>query len=1385
MSGKKRLHTQLNTSHSLRNRLLTGGVVAGAVAIAALFIVNIHPTQPSQSNTIRISGNDGIKTVHAAQTVLNTYAALAANASQGDESLWVNDISLLNGGDALTGGDLLLIIQMQGASVRVENSPNFGEITSYGSAGNYEFAGVGSVSGNQIFLNCGLLKSYSQSGHTQVIRVPQYSSLQIEAGASVTAPAWNGSTGGVVALLSGQTTLTGSVDVSGKGFRGGQTDNSTDYSRTEYYTSNQAYGAEKGEGIAGWTSEYSALGAIYGRGAIANGGGGGNAHNAGGGGGANGNNGDTWTGQGRMCSSCTGTSAWALDPGYITNGNALARSSGGGRGGYAFANQNQNALAIAPGNSAWGGNSRMEIGGLGARPLANDPSSHLFMGGGGGAGDGNNSAAAPGAAGGGMVFLVSSQVSGSGSIYANGNNGTPTVSGHNDGPGGGGAGGTVLVKAGQVSAINVYARGGNGGNQLITNAESEGPGGGGGGGYVSLPPASAALVTVIGGAGGTSTSTSVTEFPSNGATDGAAGSVGQTGYIPFCSETDNDLDGVPDTADLDDDNDGIPDWTEVGCSGAADWGTFTCPDLSERNSNGIPHYQDPAYCASGVLVNGVCPEYDSDADGFPDYMDLDSDGDGIPDITEAGGTDSDNDGRTDAYARRATSYTVALTVTDDDGAMGSHTKQIYVQDDPPFSRFTATPGTGSNWATVSFNASSSSDNGLITSYSWDFGDGSTASGISHTHTYSKAGAYQVRLSLTDNEGKQNDCTYSMYLSPSGCTQVTGTILREFWNGISGSAISDLTNNSAYPGNPTGSSVLTAFQSPASFGENYGTRIRGLLHPTLSGVYAFAISGDDNCALFLSTDDDPAHKLMIASVPGWTNPGELTRFTQQRSSGINLTAGKTYYIEALHKEAGGGDHVAVYWTTPTGSPDQLITGAYLSPYSAECINRQPLARISISSHAGNHPLTVTFNASGSTDTDGSIVNYTWDFGDGTSGSGGQVSHTFRAALVLQDQDNDGWSDNYDSFGHAGAGYGAGTSLSPPDTDGDGRYNFQDIDADGDGIPDLIEAQLSGRPGTLDGLTLPLGTDSDSDGLDDAFDTWNQYNESAGQGVALASPDTDADTAPDRIDSDSDNDSFGDILEGHDSDYNGSADRSPSGADTDNDGLDDIFDTQTLRSGAAFARTNPYTFNGAIQDANGNLNAGGERDWRESTSSTFPVEWLSFEARLEAADGLLEWVTASELNNDFFEIERSADGLSFEALGEVNGAGNSQEPSIYTFTDPQVGNMPLPSVTYRIRQVDMGGAFSYSKQVELKLGQSRTSGTLEVYPNPVTDAVINVKISGSGTWAIEVLSIQGQVLRNSQAGSNSEVRLALQGLASGTYLVRASQGGQVLSKKIEVR
>jgi hypothetical protein len=159
------------------------------------------------------------------------------------------------------------------------------------------------------------------------------------------------------------------------------------------------------------------------------------------------------------------------------------------------------------------------------------------------------------------------------------------------------------------------------------------------------------------------------------------------------------------------------------------------------------------------------------------------------------------------------------------------------------------------------------------------------------------------------------------------------ILREVWLNIgSGNAVADLTNNPAFPNTPSSDGVLTDFfEAPANVADQYGQRLQALITAPQTGNYEFWIASDDASHLFISTDETPANKSLVASVAVWTNPREWTKEPNQQSAPIFLNAGQRYYIEALMKEGGGGDNLSVRWRLPGGTIEEPIPASRCVPF----------------------------------------------------------------------------------------------------------------------------------------------------------------------------------------------------------------------------------------------------------------------------------------------------------------------------------------------------------------------------------------------------------------------------------------------------------------------
>ena len=161
----------------------------------------------------------------------------------------------------------------------------------------------------------------------------------------------------------------------------------------------------------------------------------------------------------------------------------------------------------------------------------------------------------------------------------------------------------------------------------------------------------------------------------------------------------------------------------------------------------------------------------------------------------------------------------------------------------------------------------------------------------------------------------------------------GRLTREYWNGLDGTP--DITHIPLGT-LPTSVSFVTLFEGPdPNVYDSYGQRLRGYVTAPSTGKYVFWIASDDHGELWLSTTDSPGQKEKIASVDNWTNYRDWGASASQQSRQIQLEAGKRYYIEALQKEGGGGDHLSVGWQRldATGTQqlalERPIPASYLS------------------------------------------------------------------------------------------------------------------------------------------------------------------------------------------------------------------------------------------------------------------------------------------------------------------------------------------------------------------------------------------------------------------------------------------------------------------------
>ncbi|MFN9520445.1 MAG: T9SS type A sorting domain-containing protein [Bacteroidota bacterium] len=186
-----------------------------------------------------------------------------------------------------------------------------------------------------------------------------------------------------------------------------------------------------------------------------------------------------------------------------------------------------------------------------------------------------------------------------------------------------------------------------------------------------------------------------------------------------------------------------------------------------------------------------------------------------------------------------------------------------------------------------------------------------------------------------------------------------------------------------------------------------------------------------------------------------------------------------------------------------------------------------------------------------------------------------------------------------------------------------------------------------------------------------------------------------------------------------------------------------------------------------------------------TSPLPVQLLSFEGAAVANDVVLKWTTASELNSELFDVERSADALNFEFAGSVAARGNSNVRIDYVYTDADA-LATQPILYYRLKQLDKDGTFTYSNTVQVSKLASNSSA-VTVYPNPFEGNLnIAVQSTQAGIAHASIVDLQGRTVmtfdRSIQEGLNVMPIDASKHLQKGVYFIRIELNGEVTTTKV---
>ncbi len=165
-----------------------------------------------------------------------------------------------------------------------------------------------------------------------------------------------------------------------------------------------------------------------------------------------------------------------------------------------------------------------------------------------------------------------------------------------------------------------------------------------------------------------------------------------------------------------------------------------------------------------------------------------------------------------------------------------------------------------------------------------------------------------------------------------------------------------------------------------------------------------------------------------------------------------------------------------------------------------------------------------------------------------------------------------------------------------------------------------------------------------------------------------------------------------------------------------------------------------------------------------NTPLPIELISFDGKANGSENILNWTTGSEINNDYFTVLRSKNGIDFESIGSVDGSGNSTNTMNYNFVDEQPYN---GYNYYQLQQTDFDGQSALSRIVSI-LNSSSRNNPIVISPNPVRDFVEISNYDSNTIQYIELINTLGEVFFRTQ----NQQLINVSSLPAGTYSLRIS-------------
>ncbi|MGI9821984.1 PKD domain-containing protein [Agromyces sp. Marseille-Q5079] len=379
------------------------------------------------------------------------------------------------------------------------------------------------------------------------------------------------------------------------------------------------------------------------------------------------------------------------------------------------------------------------------------------------------------------------------------------------------------------------------------------------------------------------------------------------------------------------------------------------------------------------------------------------------------------------------SYAVTLTVTDDEGGTATVTHSLIAVNPnvPPTALFTANV----NFQTVSFDASSSSDpDGVITDYAWNFGDGKAATGPTASHLYGAAGTYDVTLTITDNRGGITTKTtpITAIVSPVSIELAADEFERTSTSGWGTAPVGGPWTVSSAPNTTiSGGKALLVHTANATrratldsvTGNDLtitgdfavdkavvgGSAYTGLnVRQVGSDFYQARLRFQAGGVLAVQFMQGDSTLIANANLPLTYTPGQAISL-KVRASGVSPTTLQAKVWAAGSPEPAGWSLTATSTVAGLQAAGKVGVVSYLSSAVTSVPLTVSLDHYRVATGDGQVPppnvaptasftqtvdhLAAQFDAGGSTDSDGTITAYAWDFGDGQTGTGATASHTY--------------------------------------------------------------------------------------------------------------------------------------------------------------------------------------------------------------------------------------------------------------------------------------------------------------------------------------------------------------------------------------------------------